>query len=427
MRVIFYLFYDLIFLAVFAIYLPVYFLRRKVKFFSLRQRLGFWGKVKLDDCVVIHAVSVGEVILAGKLIDAIKEKYGLRVVVSVTTLTGYTTALRRYAHTAKIVFAPLDLSWIVRRFVRRFNPKIFIALETEIWPNIFRELKKRNIPAVILNGRISDRAYLRYRFIRPVTCEVFKNCDFIGAQNEEYKKRFIALGCPPEKVSVAGNMKLDTVVYDPKRLEELSAGFLPLLKGVDGQKILFLAASTHDPEEKITIDAYAEILNAHPNVTLLIAPRHVERVKAIEKMIATYGFTPCRLKGPQSQLSSSAKVYIIDSVGELVYFYALCDFCFVGGSMVNHGGHNILEPVYFSKPVCFGPHMQNFMDIERIVLEKEAAIKAEDAADLKRILIQMATSPTLRQRLSSNCRNVFSHDKSSLDKCLDIVAAHIKL
>jgi len=425
MKHIFYFFYDLLFFVMFILYLPIYFLRGKIRFFSLRQRLGFWGKRKIDKCAVIHAVSVGEVILAGKLIDAVKEKYGFNVLLSVTTLTGYATAIKRYSRAAVIVFAPLDLSWIVKRFIRRFHPKIFIAIETEIWPNLFRELKKSKASVVILNGRISDRAYLRYRLVGCITREVFKNCDFVGAQNEEYKKRFIALGCPAGKVSVTGNMKLDTVVYDPKRLEEIFATFLPLLKG--GEKLLLLAASTHDPEEKIIIDAYAQILGTYRNVTLLIAPRHIERVRPIERLVRDYGFVPRRLKNSQPFLTSSEKVYILDTVGELIYFYAMCDFCFVGGTIANYGGHNILEPVYFSKPVCFGPHMQNFKDIERIVLEKEAGIKVQDADDLKRMLIQMATSPNLRQRLTANCRNVFSGEKSSLEKSLDVVSAHIKI
>jgi len=425
MKAFFYFIYDLIFFLIFVLYLPVYFLRGKIRFFSLCQRLGFWGGSRPGSCAVIHAVSVGEVILAGKLIAAVKEKYNLKVVLSVTTLTGYRTALLRYAQTADVVFAPLDLSWVVKRFVRTFNPKIFIALETEIWPNLFRWLRKGNVPVVILNGRISDRAYLRYQGIKFITREAFMNCNFVGAQNDEYKKRFVALGCPDVKVSVTGNLKLDTVSYDQKRLEEMTAGFNHLLKGKE--KLLFLAASTHEPEEKIILDAYTEILKTQRNVTLLIAPRHIERVREIEKLVENFGFVPRRLKDKQSFLTSSEKVYILDTVGELIYFYAMCDFCFVGGSIINHGGHNIFEPVYFFKPTCFGPHMQNFKDTQRLVLGKEAAMQAHDAIDLKHILIQMATSPNIRQRLSNNCRQVFSGEKSSLDKCLDIISANIKL
>jgi 3-deoxy-D-manno-octulosonic-acid transferase len=423
MEILFFV-YDILFCFLYILYLPIGFLRGKLNFYSILAKFGLVGRIELKSCIWIQAVSVGEVILAANIINELKNIYGYPIVLSTTTIAGYKAAKQRYGSSVILIYFPYDISLVIESFITRLSPRLFIALETEMWPNLFYCLKKRHIPLGIINGRISDKAYGKYNLVKFFTAFTLSRLNFIGAQNEEYRKRFISLGADENKVSVTGNIKFENVVCDEERLDKIREQYVPLLKS--SYKLILLAASTHDPEEHMILDIYKDIAKNYRNVTLLIAPRQVSRVSEIERIVKHYDFIPQRITTATSFLATSDKVYILDTIGELIYFYAISDVCFVGGSMANHGGHNILEPMYFGKATCFGPHMHNFLDVEKAAMESEAAVRVHNAEELKRAIIQFIASGALRAQIGHRCTKIFSQGKSFLAQNMELIRNCLK-
>ena len=363
-------------------------------------------------------VSVGEAHAVGSLITRLKGSYDYPIVISTTTLTGNKIARERYSEFVKVIFFPLDISFVLKRVLRIVNPAIFVAVETEIWPNLFRNLHQRNIPVVIVNGRISDKALRRYKLIRPVVKKVLAKCHAIGVQSPSYKDRFLSLGAAADKITISGNMKFESISVDKDIFSKIKEKYIPPLKG--GNRVLLLAGCTHNPEEEIVVNIYKDIFADFKDSRLLLAPRHPQRVSSVERIVKAAGFRPVRIS--QMEDLSSGDILILDTIGELLYFYGISDVCFVGGSFSNDGGHNILEPIYFSKPTVFGPHMDNFRDIEQAVLEKGAGIKVRDPDELKEVLLSLLRDKVLRERVREKCIKVFEEEKRSLQSNLDIVS-----
>ncbi len=419
MKQILFLIYDFIFFLGLAVYLPLHLWRKKITILALKEKLGLINLKARKESIWIQVVSVGEANLIGNLIKRLKETHDCPIVISTTTLTGNRIARKKYSHLAEIIFFPFDLSFILGRVLKIIRPRIFIAVETEVWPNLFYRLKKKNIPIVIINGRISDKAFKQYRLIRFFMKDVLKSCCYVGTQNELYRERFIFLGASPEKIIVSGNMKFESIFLDEEILREKTEKYIPILKRGGSQ--LLIAASTHEPEEEIIIDIYKKIFKAPGAVTLLIAPRHPERTSQVEKIIRLAGFNPVRMSRAEETLGDKKSVFIADTVGELLYFYSIADICFIGGSLSRDGGHNILEPVYFLKPTVFGPNMDNFSDVEEIVLEKGAGIKVRNRQELEDIILNMVGDTALKNNLSTRCREVFEGEKKSLENNLEII------
>ncbi len=416
---LFFVLYDIIFSCVFLLYLPVYFWRKKITLPALKEKLGIISGLNIKDSIWIQVVSVGEVNLIENLIKRLKEIYNYPIVISTTTLTGKKIATQKYSSMASVIFFPFDLSFVIRRIIRMIEPKVFIAVETEIWPNLFYCLKERNVPIAIINGRISDRAFKRYKPVRLFLRHFLDKCDHIGVQNETYKERFHFLGADSAKVVISGNMKFESIAVDANRLFEVKNAYLAALKKDD--RLILIAASTHFPEEEIIVEIYKDILSKTKNITLVIAPRHPHRTASVEKTISSSGFNPVRLSSMYGYSRQESDIFIIDTVGQLLYFYSLADICFVGGSLAPYGGHNILEPIYFLKPTVFGPHMSNFRDIESAVLERQAAIRVNDSQELRQRLLEMVKSHDLRDSLRSRCLQVFESQKASLDQNIQII------
>jgi 3-deoxy-D-manno-octulosonic-acid transferase len=364
-------------------------------------------------------VSVGEANLIGKLLSKLKDMVDCPIIISTTTLTGNRVAKQKYSSLAKVFFFPLDISFVLARVIKIFKPKIFIAAETEIWPNLFCRLKRKHVPIVIINGRISDRAFRRYMLIKPTIRKVLGKCNYVGVQNEYYKNRFVSLGCKEEKIIISGNMKFESISINEKHLARLEEECKPFLK--INNSLLIVAGSTHYPEEGLILNAYRDLVAFKENLSLLIAPRHIERVPLIEKSIMAVGFKPIKVSKLKEHSPNGKPVFILDTIGELLYFYALSDICFVGGSLVRYGGHNILEPIYFSKPTIFGSSMDNFKDIEEIILEKGAGIQVKDGQELREVLLRLVKDEILRNNLQQKCLNVFDDERKSLEKNLEII------
>jgi len=362
--------YDLVFIIFAIAYLPLFLLRKKLHQ-GFAQRLGFLPRaLRLDRPIWVHAVSVGEAKVAGILVKQLRQAYpAKRFVFSTITTTG-NKIVRSFQQEGDFVFyLPFDLSFIIRRVISRLKPSVCIIVETEIWPNLINQLDQMNVPTILVNARISDRSFLGYRMIKPLLKSTLNRVRFFCIQSQKDARRLSTLGVYPDKLKVTGNMKFDFFQDCPECTND------KLKLGLRHQERLFVAGSTHPGEEEVILSAYKKLLAEFPDLRLLLAPRHPERSSEVESIIGEFGFTPIRI----SKLDLSAKryplnaIFILDTIGELFSFYAIADIVFVGGSLIKKGGHNILEPAYFSKPILFGPYMFNFLEMSDLFLAEQAA------------------------------------------------------
>ncbi len=400
-------------------YLPL-FLVRKVWGagypMALRERFGF-GWVPPPPVprgrFWVHAVSVGEVMAAVPLVQALRARWpAADVVVSTVTATGERVARARLGETAAMLTFPLDFRGAVRRTVRQVDPACFIALETELWPNLLRALREAKVPAVLANGRISDRSYRRYRWVRGLFRRVLRDIELFCMQSEEDARRIISLGAPPERVLVTGNLKMEAPWGDAGA-EQLWRRLLHL-----GQAPVVVAGSTHRGEETIVLDAFQAVQPAADGVRLVLAPRHPERLDEVETLARSRGLPVVR----RSRVSpgNGAPVVLLDTMGELASLYAVADVIFVGGSLVPVGGHNVVEPALHAKAVLFGPHMSNFRDAAAMLLRADAAIQVGDGPALASALERLLGDAPARQALGQAAwRAVRAHQGA----CVRTIAA----
>ena len=312
----------------------------------------------------MHAVSVGEAITAIPLVEAIRRRWPeLAVVLTTVTPTGARIVVDRLSPVATHRYFPLDLPGPVQRALGAIKPRFFIGMETELWPNFLGALAGRGIPSMIANGRISDRSFRRYRWVPFLTRRMLASVTVFGMQSQEDARRIIALGASPERVVVTGSLKTDA--------EPESAGnrelWEKLLRLAPVERV-WVAGSTHRGEEEIVAEVFGRLRPDHPDLVLVLAPRHPERVTEVERLLAGRGLAAVR----RSQLPTARRgqpVIILDTVGELARLYRLAEVVFVGGSLVPTGGHNMLEPALRAKPVLFGPYTSNFRDSAELMLE----------------------------------------------------------
>lgn len=405
------------------LYLPRYIWRKKITIASLKEKLGAIP-FKFRGSIWIQVVSVGEANLIEDLVRKLNQLYDYPIVISTTTLTGNRVAKKKYSSLAKVIFLPLDITAVLLKVLKNLQPKVFVAVETELWPNLFWCLKRKNIPIVVINGRISDKAFNRYKHIKPLMRKIFDKCDFVGVQNNLYKERFNYLGCQLDKISITGNMKFKAIKLDPVHLSQLRIKYANIL---DREKsITIIGGSTHNPEEETLIKTYKDLIDSNLDVSLVLAPRHIERITHIEKMVASNGLVSIRRSQIDAYKGKERCILLIDTIGELAYFYSISDLCFVGGSLIPHGGQNILEPISLLKPTCFGPFMNNFKDIEEIVMEKDAAIKVAGPEELKDVLFELVKDEAMRNKLRLNCLKVFEEEKASLEENLELIVRCLK-
>jgi 3-deoxy-D-manno-octulosonic-acid transferase len=361
----------------------------------------------------VHAVSVGEVMAAVPLVQALRARWpAADVVVSTVTATGERVARARLPEAAAMLTFPLDFRGAVGRVVRRVEPACFIALETELWPNLLRALRRAKVPAVLANGRISDRSYRRYRLVRGLFRRVLDDMALFCMQSEEDARRIISLGASPERVLITGNLKMETPSGDAGA-EQLWRRLLHL-----GKAPVVVAGSTHRGEEAIVLDAYLAIRPAADGLRLVLAPRHPERLDEVEALASARGLAVVR----RSRVSpgAGAPVILLDTMGELASLYAVADVIFVGGSLVPVGGHNVVEPALHAKAVVFGPHMANFRDAVALLLRAEAAVQVRDRTELAATLGRLLTDASARQALG---RAAWTAVRAHQGACVRTVAA----
>jgi 3-deoxy-D-manno-octulosonic-acid transferase len=374
-------------------YLPAFLVRKVWRAgypLALRERLGFVRLSPGPERFWVHAVSVGEVMAAIPLVQALRARWpDTEIVISTVTATGAEVARSRLPEAAATFAFPVDLAGAARRAVARVRPRCFIALETELWPNLLRTLARAGIPAVLANGRISDRSYGRYRLVRGLFRRVLDHVTLFAMQSAEGARRIIDLGAPAERVIVTGNLKMELPA--PR---ESGRELWRRLLGLD-QDPVWVVGSTHRGEDEPVLDVFARLRGEGLRLRLILAPRHPERASEVEQLARARDLRVVR----RSRLGSdtTGEVIILDTVGELASLYAVADVIFVGGSLVPVGGHNVIEPALSAKPVIFGPHMMNFREAASLLLTAGGAVQVSDAAGLEAALRSLLADDSLRE------------------------------
>ncbi len=419
--------FDLTFILFSILYLPHFILKRKYNK-DFVQRLGIFGdgffeKIKNRKVIWIHAVSAGEVNAALSLWKALREEFPQhKIVFSTVTKTGNRLAVKFAQPGETVFYYPLDLSFIARSVIKRINPELLIILETELWPNFILQCKKQNIPTVLVNARISDASYGRYKFAKPLLGSVLRKIDLTLAQTDEDARRLISLGMLSDKVKVTGNMKFDNVDYGD--IKNDYSDKIRLSLGLTEKDKLLVAGSTHRGEEEIILSAYKELLVEYPNLKLFIAPRHPERTPEIEKLIIQNNFTTLRVSYLERQspvTSHQSPVFILDTIGQLRDFYSASDIVFVGGSLVKRGGHNIIEPAIFSKPIISGRYFFNFADVFKLFLKDEAVLICRNKDDLKQRIRSFLSNQGAACDLGSRAQQVVVRNRGATSKNMELI------
>ena len=405
-------------------YLPAFLVRRRRAGYrrNLGQRLGRLGEgLPPEPRCWVHAVSVGESAAAVPLVEGIRRRWPeLGIVVSTITPTGARIVGERLAGTAVHRYFPIDLPGPVRRALDAARPRFFIAIETELWPNFLRALARRRIPAMIANGRISDRSFRRYRWVRGLMRRVLADVSVFAMQTDEDARRIIALGAPPSRVVVTGNLKSDLL---PEAAGDDPAGWRARLHLGAGAR-LWIAGSTHRGEEAVVLDAFLRARTRCPELALLLAPRHPERAGEVEALIRERGLLAARRSRLPADGAPGA-VIILDTVGELAALYALAEIVFVGGSLVPIGGHNVLEPAMRGKPVLVGPHMSNFREGAELLQRSGGGLVVKDAPELERELARLLEDRDLARRMGDAARGAFAGRQGAVSATLDLVGLHL--
>jgi 3-deoxy-D-manno-octulosonic-acid transferase len=417
--------YTLAFATAVAGYAPVAVLRRIARGvpINLRERLGLRAhQPPAAPCGWIHAVSVGEAIAAAPLVEGLRRRWpALPLVVSTVTETGARVVRQRFTGLASHRYLPLDFPGASRRVIASIRPAFFVGMETELWPNLLRTLAARGVPTMVANGRLSDRSFRRYRLVRGAMRRVLADVSVFGMQSDEDARRVIALGATPERVVVTGNVKHEALP-DPAGAADLWRR----LAGLAPRQMVWIAGSTHRGEEGAVLDAHVAARATRPDLALIIAPRHPERVGEVISLVTARGFTAVRRSElPGAVPDRATTVIVLDTVGELAQLYSIADVVFVGGSLAPFGGHNMLEPAARAKPVLFGPHTTNFRDAATLLLDSEGGRLVHDSRELGVELIRLLDDPLLRATSGEKAHAAVAAQHGAVGLTLELIERYL--
>lgn len=366
-------------------------------------KLGLFNSPELNNVIMFHAVSVGEVLSLEKLLLKTKSEFpNHKIILTTGTKTGQELAHKKYSDKIDfITYFPFDISFAINNFLNRINPSVILIAETELWPNFAIQCKKRNIPLLIINGRISDSSFGSYKFLKLFFAPVLNLYSKIYTQSELDKERFISLGTSKDKVEVMKNLKFDI---------DKTPSDIDLKKGEN--KVL-IAGSTHSGENEIIIKTFDNLRKNHSNLKLIIAPRHLERVKEIEQILSNYNYT----YGYRSNNDTfeNFDIIILNTLGELKKAYAFSDIAFIGGSFNKTGGHNPLEATVYDVPTLTGPSIKNFRDIYSILTNAGASVLVNNQKQLEETLNKMLSDNEFYKKTCENCRNIFQDQQGALE------------
>ena len=371
--------YNFIYIIIF----PLIFLRSIYKSLRFGENLSrileklslYKGEKSSKPVILVHAVSVGEVLAGRKFVNEIIKRFpDYQVLITCTTQTGSATIKKIYGNSVQHQYLPFDLKFCLKRFIQNWQPEITFILETEIWPNLINLLHKQRRKVFLVNGRLSEKSFQRYKLFLPILGDVFSKLDYIICQGKRDLERFVELGINKEKIKMDYSFKFDSISLLEKKDKS---------KSNISEKKIIICASTHEPEERILVDAF-EILD-NKDVILILAPRHPERVTKIFKEIKRRGINQSLFSKNKLKIDFTKKINLIDQIGHLEDLFSLADIAFIGGSLIPRGGQNFLEAVKFSLPISSGKSFYNFQEIAEDLIDMDILKIADSAEELKDI------------------------------------------
>lgn len=377
--------------------------------------------LRIERSIWVHAVSVGEVQAAATLVRELAKRYpALALVVTTGTPTGAERVRALFGASVRHVYLPYDLPGAARRFLDRVRPQTAIVMETEVWPNLFRECARRRIPLVIASARLSQKSVRGYRWLASLFREALANGIQIAAQTSADAERFVGVGANPANTHVIGNIKFDLDVPEGARV----AGRALRATQFAGRQV-WVAGSTHAVEEDVLLDAHARLRHSHPRALLVLVPRHPQRFAAVKERLRERAIEFVT-RSSQDAVESTTSVLAVDTIGELMMFYAAADVAFVGGSLVPVGGHNLLEPAALSLPVLAGPHNFNSPDIARALLDRHAMLEVRTHEQLATSLQTLFDDAARRERLGAAAHAFVAGNRGALHRLLALLEPHLR-
>ncbi|MBI4844201.1 MAG: 3-deoxy-D-manno-octulosonic acid transferase [Nitrospirae bacterium] len=408
--------YNLISAIALLFYLPFLLMKKgpEDKTAFVKERLGISSYTKTD--IWVHSVSVGETLACIPFLKRLKREFpGRKITLSTTTYTGQKIAEEKFPEADRIMYMPWDAGICVKRAAGLLKPRIFITIDTEIWPLLIKTLKRSGTKIFLFNGRISSDSFKGYKRAAFFMRKVFNDTDGLCMQSGIDAERIISIGAEPEKVSVMGNFKSDI----------RSAG-MPIphwIKEIKGR--LFLAGSTHRGEDETIMDSFKKLRHAFPELKLIIAPRHPERFDEVESIIRESGLHYIRRSGIKDAGGAELpEAVLLDTVGELAGIFSASSITFMGGSLLPFGGHNILEPAYWGNPIIFGPHMDNF-PVHREFLDASAAFIVKDAQEIIEKASEILNNAELAAAMGKKAKAIVDKNSGAVDKAVEIVRRHL--
>jgi 3-deoxy-D-manno-octulosonic-acid transferase len=394
----------------------------------LAQRMGCLPPLVLKNPIWVHAASVGEVLCTLPLLKRIKRAFpDCEIVITTMTRTGNDMAKTQILEANAVLFFPFDHPFILRKVFREIRPRLLLLAETELWPNLLLSCKRKEIPVVLFNGRISDRSFPRYRFLRFFFERYLKCISLFLMQTEKDRQRVQEIGAPSERTRVTGNIKFDQAFpsFDPKQVDERTHSL-----GLRGDETILIAGSTHSGEDEILLSLLKDLEPASSRLVMILAPRHLDRLGDVEKLLEREGIPWTRRSSlpappPSSDSAGKSRVILLDTMGELMKIYQLGTVVFIGGSLVPVGGHNPLEPLFFKKCVLFGPHMFNFLEISRLLTEREGAIQVQGKEDLALQLKRLLDNEGARTRIGEKGYQVLQENQGATERIFEEIKPYL--
>ena len=419
--------YEVLLFFGLLLYLPKALWRRRLPHHGWGMRLGCYPAsvtkaMQGRRSLWVHAVSVGEILAARPLLGQLcPADPNDRLVLSTITSSGFAVACEHFRDQGVAVYFPLDLRLCVTRALDAFRPRALLLVESELWPTVIRLTKSRGIPIAVVNGRISVRAFNRYRLVRPWLKGMLQQVDLFLMQSQADADRVLRLGAPADRVRVVGSLKWDASVRARPAPDVVRQTATSL--GLEDQELLIVGGSTHRGEERALLDALRDIRQAHPRTRLVIAPRHLERLAEVEALVRQCGLAPRRVSRAEG---NSWDVALVDAYGQLPCYYALATIAFVGGTLIPHGGQNPLEATSLGKPVVFGPSVHNFETIVHQLLAHRAARQVGSAQELEGVLSELLTHPADAEAMGRRAQEVTEQFQGATQRTLEALKPLLK-
>jgi 3-deoxy-D-manno-octulosonic-acid transferase len=386
-----------------------------------QERFGYINWEKVNKPVLwVHAVSVGEVNAATPIINRLLEQHSnYQIVVTTVTPTGEFTLKQHFADKIKHLYFPYDLPFSVKRFIKTIKPSVLITMETEIWPNLFNICNQEDIPILIINARLSQKSLKGYQLFEKVMKQTLSNVNKIAAQTNDDAKRFISLGADQDKVYVTGNLKFDISI--PQSISEQAQS---LKRYFSVNRPVWIAASTQEGEEEIILKAHESVMKKYPRAILILAPRHPERANRVSGLCDAMNMKYVKRTEHQT-FSQELNVYILDTLGELQLHYAASQIAFVGGSLVNTGGQNMMEPASLGIPVISGTYTYNFTEITRLLSDEGALITVSNDTELANEICLLIDDANRRHNMGEKGRQIIESNKGNIKRLMEVISPYL--